>query len=558
MAIGVDGTRVTLDGKDWSAELDGPRVRSIRSRSGMPIVGPSGGLGLVDAGGDTVWLRGAVTVERRCELVLAITVDAPEGVGELVVQADESTGDLVLTPRILSARGDVAGVSVHLAVEASLELHVPALAGMRFGTDHDLLPAFEFQWPRTWSAAMVIAHGDGAGAMVHAEDPDLRSKTLGLGRSAEASDLTFRTEEQAPFGGRRTAEGLAWRFSAYRGDWRDEPISRYQRWMLSRSGPAATPDWASEVRLFVSFAPTDMDFARELAGHVDPRATLIHLPEWRSDPYDRNYPVYEAADHIPGFVDDLHGLGYRVIPHTNVFAVDVHGGAYEQLREFHLADPFTGEPLAWHWPVPGQSPIDLAYIHPGSRRWREWFVRTLSGVLDRHPFDGVFIDQTFHGYNHAGGLVDGLNVAQGMDRILADVHEALGPMVVGGEGINEVIAPWQAFSQVAPIGFMWGKDWYLDADQVARACSPVNRLLFEPYTRCVTYWPIEGKAIGGRPMLDCYERVGVLPSLVHPTREMLLDPSPLTEPILAAARAGRALGDPARDSTMIRDGKDLP
>lgn len=107
----------------------------------------------------------------------------------------------------------------------------------------------------------------------------------------------------------------------------------------------------------------------DLTRYCNPAQTLLYIPGWRRDDYDRNYPDYTALTNFDAFVSEAHRLGFRVMAHVNYFGCHPENPAYEQVKQAQMRDPFTRNLLWWEWPA--KPPIKFAYINPASRAWRE-------------------------------------------------------------------------------------------------------------------------------------------------------------------------------------------
>ena len=306
---------------------------------------------------------------------------------------------------------------------------------------------------------------------------------------------------------------------------------------LEQKGPA----WAREIR-FVVIMSLDQPTLKELASHCNPAQTLLYLPGWRKDGYDRNYPDYTANAELAPFVAEAHRLGFRVMLHVNYFGCDPKNPLYESLKQWQVRDPFSGELQWWEWPA--QPPIKFAYINPASRAWREMFVKRMVEVVGQYGADAFHLDQTLCIYNDKNGIIDGLNCIEGSLALHRELREALPEVALSGEGLNEITCQYEHFAQ----RHIWGMDhahrtW--DDRQVAMSHA-ISSAVLTPYTQIYGYL---GMANPNDTVLfnvwrRAYEHFGVLPTYAWPDKAQL---DQLSAPVAAVLRAGTLLPEiPAR------------
>jgi len=439
-------------------------------------------------------------------------------------RTDPATGEVVITQAGQSGRAGLYGVQWGLAgLDAgAVTVIVPGMSGVAF---HGRMPAssLTFSWPMGWEAGMVLVQMPQGGFLVWAKDPELRYKTLVLDYRAGRYTLRLQSENQAPFTSSRAATSVEWRIRAYQGDWR-AGAALYRDWMSTATGAVPLegqqPGWVRDIR-FVAIVGLDMAVIEALARQVDARQTLLYVPAWRRDPYDRNYPDYTADERFPAFVEAAHRLGFRVMPHVNYFGCDLRHPLYERFKAFQLRSPHSGELEWWTWPLdlrPGQEPaIKFAYIHPGLKAWRDLMVERYRGIVEAYHVDALHLDQTLCMSNHAGGLVEGLSVPQGNRRLHQDLRAALPQVALSGEGLDEVTMPHEAFAQRhAAYAVDHVRDTWSDA---FIACGhPISSFLFLPCTTIYGYLGMSNPAEQGpyNAWRRAYGNWGVIPTFSRP------------------------------------------
>ena len=518
-----EGT-TTVEADGCAARFRGAMLVDLQNR----LTGES----LVTEGGTTPEIgvrirRDQVTVEGA-----RLTHGAkPEGNG-LVIRQEVSVGQPPLV-----------GVSWGIAELADgVEVLVPGRSGLRFGRG---APDGEhrFTWPMSWEAQFVLLQGRSGGFLVMSDDTTMQFKELVVRCRAGRTTLAFETQAPAPFEDARELKSVTWRLFPYRGSWL-EGARLYREWAEKAfdlaGAAAAQPKWAREIRAVV-IVPVEMETLDELAGRLDPKRTLLYVPNWRRDGYDRNYPDYTASEKFGSWSERARALGFRVMPHVNYFGCDPLHPLYEKFRRHHMRDPFTGEPLWWLWeradPV-----IKFAYINPASRAWRELFVARMKELCDRHRVDALHLDQTLCIFNDQNGLVDGMNCAQGNLALHRELRAALPDVAISGEGLNEVTYRYEEFAQRHLHGLnhadgVWN-------DRSIGMAHPISSSLLTPHTAIYGYLGMANPSSG--PLYQAwrrgYDHFGVIPTLAHTSAIQLRESRDLLGPFFKEAQFFQSSG----------------
>jgi hypothetical protein len=244
------------------------------------------------------------------------------------------------------------------------------------------------------------------------------------------------------------------------------------------------PAWVKDIRcVVIMYNGPSRETLDMLAQRVDPRQTLVYVPDWRPDGYDRLYPNYEPVPEFGPFVEHAHELGFRVMPHLNYFAVDPDHPLYEQFRAHHVRDAWGNHDQQWFIWDDFSSPANnrkLGYINPALKAWRELLIGRIRNLRETYGVDAVYLDQTLNIFNDYNGLCDGATMLEGNLALGREVREAMPGLAVGGEGLNEVTARYQAFCQ----RHAWGIDFARSSWNKAqlKLAHPISSYLFRPTT----------------------------------------------------------------------------
>jgi hypothetical protein len=451
-------------------------------------------------------------------------------------ESEPATGDILVQQEGHLTTNGLVGVSWGIAsVPDQVEVLVPGCSGQRFGAD---APAQRrtFDYPMMWEAPFVLIQGQRGGVIVWADDASYRFKSLVLDHSQRVFRLRFESRSTAPFEDKKDLASSRWRIRAYAGNWqagaaiyREWAKARYGLLPLDQKGPA----WASEIR-FVVIMSQDQPALKALASRCNPAQTLLYLPGWRKDGYDRNYPDYTANQALGPFMAEAHRLGFRVMLHVNYFGCDPKNPLYANLKQWQVRDPFSGELQWWEWPA--DPPIKFAYINPASRAWRETFVKRMVEAVGKYGADAFHLDQTLCIYNDKNGIIDGLNCIEGSLALHREMRAALPEVALSGEGLNEITSQYENFAQ----RHIWGMDhvhrtW--DDRQLAMSHA-ISSAVLTPYTQIYGYL---GMANPNDTVLfnvwrRAYEHWGVLPTYAWPNKEQLDQPSAAVAALLQQAR----------------------
>ena len=445
--------------------------------------------------------------------------------------------ELTITQQVSHPQSGVYGASWEIAdIHDSYSIIVPGESGQCF-SKASAFGIKQFDYPMTWEAAYVLIQGERGGVIIRAVDPKYHFKLLYVQHLPGIFRLWFESRNQAPFDNLKTVVPIEWRVSAYRGNWLNG-ARIYNQWaekayhMVPIERKSA--QWLPDIQFVVTMS-LDQTLLAPLAKQVNPKQTMLYLPIWRTDGYDKNYPNYEPAEGFAEFVQKAHSFGFRVMPHCNYFGCDPKNPLYSRFEKYQIRDAFTKAPM-W-WETPTDLSIKFAYINPASKEWRELLISKMKQIVSKYGVDAIYIDQLFCIYNDGAGLVDGLNMIEGNIALMRELTEALPNIPIGGEGLDEVTCLYQSFAQrhELSIDFLAGT-W--NTVRLAHAHA-VSSSLLSRYTVMVGYLGMPNPDndpelyTAWRTGYECY---GVIPTLPWPSLGEITQPNAMLSQIFEEAR----------------------
>jgi len=544
----VDGDSLTVETKTLRARFQGGALVSLvrisdgrefldgaeaRSKPALELVYPGRGApALSGAPGDRVgcWRLNALSAEYRFE--------GWYGDGVLGVSEDPKTGDLVVEPSGYASRPGLQACRWNVAgIAPGLKLVAPFFQGVKLDLEDPLIAGSRWPWPHSWEAGLAILQGDAGGFWVHCRDDRYRFKALQVGPDSLGGQrrLGFETEAAGPLDRNLAAGGLAWRLNVYEGDWRI-PAGLYRDWLRRAYAPRSPrPDWLEEVRFAVSWCPCDAGLPEALSSRIDPSKVLLHVPRWRTDPYDENYPTFRASDEGRRFIEQARAAGFRVMPHMNSVDMDPTHPACPYVRDFQYRDAVSKAVQGWTWvdgkvlPVPESNAARLRHrdtktmvkIHPGLAMWRSILAENVAEAARDLGLDAVFLDVTLCTWNTDNAVVEYETTPEGMRRLIA-IAAGLGDgLVVGGEGRNEVIAQELSFAQVHLF-----RSWQQSLEGLERTGGcPLNEFLFEGLCRSFGYSRLDGSTVDSALRMRTHVSLGAIPTVTVRSARELAEPN---------------------------------
>ncbi len=460
----------------------------------------------------------AVDERLQCRTELAAAPD-----GDVVLTQSAHTNE----PGLVDVGWGMAGLP-----KEQVQVVIPGASGTAFGRDREApFRELTFTWPSGWEAGFVLLQMEKGGFLIWARDSDWRFKRCRLSHERGMFSLRFESEAEAPFEQVAELTSVPWHITAYQGDWR-EGAKIYRDWLRQRLNPPLLaerkPAWIGGIT-GMAIVGMDVETIQELAKHVVPERTVLYVPSWRKDGYDRNYPDYTPFPEFAPFVAEAHRLGFRVMAHVNYFGCDPKNPLYETYAPYQLRSPRSDALQWWTWPheLPkGEEPsIKFAYIHPGCRAWRQELVLRFAQLVQETGVDALHLDQTLCIVNHNRGRVDGMTVPEGNLALHAELREALPQVALSGEGLDEVTYLHEAFAQRHAAHAVNHSKGTWD-DRFVRCTHPVSSYLFSPHTTINGYLGMCNPNTGGLwdAWTQAYEPWGVIPTFSRPSLAQLRTP----------------------------------
>ena len=362
-----------------------------------------------------------------------------------------------------------------------------------------------------WEAQLAIAQGVRGGLYIRNTDNTLQFKRFIYERVDDGFAFNFGTYNQAPFDAHTTGSSQMWRFNTYAGGWR-VPARIYRDWMEQAFTPrrlSDMPAWVEDITLIVSGDPGMFDLPEKLAQLVDPTKTLLYLGgwaeggEWWTKGLSTELPDYFPTSELPIFLENAQQYGFRVMLSTIAHGCSPSHPLYPHFQQYQYRDTWTGELSGECLDGSCVHPLHpLAHISAASSEWRNLLVSNLKAVWEEYPVDAFFLDASHAVINDANGLIDGLNMAQGMALLHKELTEAMPGIVLGGERLHEATFAYESFAQ----------------RPLMRGLTPhlISTFLFSPFVHAIGHSPIvpDHDPMLHREMVRYNEFVGAIPVLL--------------------------------------------
>ncbi len=296
----------------------------------------------------------------------------------------------------------------------------------------------------------------------------------------------------------------------------------------------------------MGWCPCDGALLDALAKRVSPRHVLLHVPRWRTDRYDQNYPTFKASRKGRAFVRKAQEMGFHVMPHCNAIDMDPTHPTYPRFRDFEYRDADTRQIRGWSWhagkaaPPPESNAARMRYqdrnvmvkIHAGLSMWRSVLRHEVASAVESLDLDCVFLDVTMNTWNLHRCLVEGMTPSEGMKRLIAEVGAIRPGLMVGGEGRNEIVMQGQHIAQV----HLFRSSGRANVEGLERTGRcPLCEFLFGRWCRSFGYSGLSGATPEQQLRMRLHADLGAVPTLTVRSAEELVRPNPAVEAILSAA-----------------------
>jgi hypothetical protein len=557
MSVIVEGIDVEVRTSRLTARFRGPKLVQMLDAQGHKLVarkasGGPPGMELWFASDDTVGLGvgedSRVTAVSVGDRVAHVMVEDVEGDACLRIAHDEQ-GRLLLEPSAQTIRTGLGRVQWNLSgIAGGHRLVAPFYQGCRQELEHPLVAGMRAPWPHVWEAALAILQRQQGGFSICCHDHRHRAKSISVGHEADSRTLGLATDAPGPLDDNRAVGSLVWILDVHEGDWKSA-ASGYRDWLREECGAGKLagmrPDWVEDIRLTLQWTPCRVAVLKAVARIIDPSEVLIHVPAWRSDAYDVNYPQYLPSDEGKAFIARAVEMGFHVAPHFNYCAVDPNHAMFDRVRDFVVRDISTRKLLGWRWekgPLPFPQAAGrmedfrdtktMAYVHAGLSTWRRELVRGISRSLLRLETDAAFVDQTLCTFNCDNSRTEDLMTWEGMLELTRELAELDGPPAVCGEGLNELSMRHQSFAQAHLFkSHHRNCEHFGDVDPV-----PLGHFLYGDLCRTMGYTNLSGEEEATALRLRTHEKLGALPTLVVRDPEQIRHPNAAVQKVLARAR----------------------
>ncbi|MCF7973224.1 MAG: DUF6259 domain-containing protein, partial [Phycisphaerae bacterium] len=376
-----------------------------------------------------------------------------------------------------------------------------------------------------------------------------RYKALHVGTTRDTQRLGFDTQAYGPIDDNLSAGGLTWRINCFAGDWHG-PAAQYRQWLRRaydlEQAQQRRAAWVNDVRFAVSWCPTNNDILDALAKNLDPKTVLLHIPNWRTDPYDENYPAYDPSDMARAFIQKGLAMGFRMMPHCNAIDMDPSHPAYAYVRDFQYRGIENHDLRGWSWyqgrglGVPESNATRLANrdkkvmikVHPGLSMWRSILGRAILQATQALAVDTVFIDVTLVSHNLHNCFVEGATSTEGMHTLIRHVADLDQGLVVGGEGLNEITMQGQSFGQVHLF-----KSWHDSIEGLERTggCD-LNAFLFDGLCRTIGYANLGGRDDNQTLRMNLHLEHGAIPTVTLGSAREILSPNASVKDMMDRAK----------------------
>jgi len=553
--IRVDGDRVLVETSTLKASLyKGALTSLVRKSDGKEFIEAESvdslALKLVYTGNEVISLGGApndlYSYIRINETRVDVRIESWYGDGIISLSCDPVSGDLLVEPSGFASRPGLRACRWTLSgLVPELELVAPFYQGIRLPLEDSLIHNQRWGWPRPWEAGMAILQGNGGGAWVHCQDSRYRYKSLQVGTPEYPRSLGLETEPYGPLDDKLGAGGLVWRVNIFEGGW-EVPAARYRDWLADAYGleEKERVDWVDELKLAVSWCPVDMELLDALAEVVDPLHVLLHIPQWRTDRYDQNYPTFKASEEGAAFIRKAQEMGFRVMPHANSIDMDPLHPVYHTIRDFQYRSLESRQVEGWaykgkRFPVPESNAARLRYrdyntmvkVHPGLGMWRSILVENIMSAAEELDLELIFLDVTLNTRNLHNGLVENTSSTEGMKKLTRLVASSGNGLLVGGEGRNEITMQDQFIAQAHLFKSSHRNIAGLERVEVL----PLNEYMFGRWCRTMGYANIGGHSEEQNMRMKMHLTQGTIPTITVRLPEDIRNPNEMVSRMLEMA-----------------------
>ncbi|MBN2288416.1 MAG: hypothetical protein JXQ83_03720, partial [Candidatus Glassbacteria bacterium] len=281
------------------------------------------------------------------------------------------------------------------------------------------------------------------------------------------------------------------------------------------------------------------------AGWVKPERVLLHIPYWRTDGYDENYPTFQASEEGKKFIGKARGMGYHAMPHFNSIDMDPSNPVYNYIRDFQYREIESKRVQGWSWydhsskPVPESNAARMRHrhhktmvkVHPGLGMWRSILAENILPAAEELSLEVLFLDVTLCSWNLHNSLVDNTTPTEGMKRLEVLIGSLGKGYAVAGEGRNEITMQDQVFSQVH---LFRSSGPNVKGIERLKPC-PLSEFLFGGWCRSFGYSSLGGRTPAEELRMQMHLDWGAVPTLTVQSAAELEKPNRMMKKILTLA-----------------------
>ncbi len=555
----VEGHKIIIDTPTQSAVIEKGFLTSLKcKKTGQEFikdvaVDQAAALQLLYRGEETISIDeskfGHITTRQIAPLKAEIVFHSWDGDGVISVSVEPDSGDILIEPSAYSSRPGVLACRWNLVgLRPDLEFVAPFFQGIKLKLDDALIANTHWDWPLYWEAGLAILQSKKGGFWIHTRDNRFRYKGLQVGSREQKNKLGFDTQAYGPIDDNLSAGGLVWRINVFDGDWK-VPAEQYRAWLwdaynLQIEEQKRRP-WTKDIKFAVSWCPGEGSILDAISKKVDPKRCLIHYPNWRTDPYDENYPTYVPSEQAKAFIKKGLSMGFRMMPHFNAVDMDPSHPAYAYLRDFQYRGIERKDLRGWSWyrgrglgvPESNASRRNnrdkkvMVKVHPGLSMWRSMLGQNILEAARELNLDTVFIDVTLVSHNLHNCFVEATTPTEGMKKIIAHVASLGKGLVVGGEGLNEITMQGLSFAQAHLF-----KSWHTSIKGLERTggCK-LNDFLFGNLCRTFGYANLSGRDEDQALRMKMHLEHGAIPTVTIRSAKDIESPNPAVKQMLDMA-----------------------
>ncbi len=557
--VRVEGHKIIIHTHTQSAVIEKGFLTSLVSKktSEQFIKGveanKAAALQLIYRGNETISVDeskfGNITTRQLSPLKAEIVFHSWDGDGVISVSVEPESGAILIEPSAYSSRPGVLACRWNMAgIRPDLELVAPFFQGIKLKLDDSLIANTHWEWPLYWEAGLAILQSNKGGFWIHTRDNRYRYKALKVGSGPQKNHLGFDTQAYGPIDDNLSAGGLVWRINVFEGDW-ETPAEQYRGWLWDaynlRAEEQKRQAWTRDVKFAVSWCPGEGNILDAISKKVNPKHCLIHYPNWRTDPYDENYPDYIPSEPAKAFIKKGQAMGFRMMPHFNAVDMDPSHPAYTYLRDFQYRGIERKDLRGWSWyrgrglgvPESNASRRNnrdkkvMVKVHPGLSMWRSILGQNILEASRELNLDTVFIDVTLVSHNLHNCFVEATTPTEGMKKIISHVASLGEGLVVGGEGLNEITMQGLSFAQAHLF-----KSWHSSIEGLQRTggCK-LNDFLFGKLCRTFGYSNLSGRDEDQSLRMKMHLEHGAIPTVTIRSAKDIESPNPSVKQMLDMA-----------------------